>query len=70
MNLYYTSLEDGKFKTPTLVLTPSNKILNWDNLGIYRSSLVYENGQYYIFYSANSKRHTPGIGMVKSKVLN
>lgn len=70
MNLYYTSLEDGKFKTPTLVLTPSNKILNWDDLGIYRSSLVYENGQYYIFYSANSKRHTQGIGMVKSKVLN
>ena len=45
------------------------KINNWDNLGIYRSSLVYENGKYYIFYSANSKKHTQGIGLkVKEKL--
>ena len=67
MDLYYTELKDGKFTKPKLVLTASNKILNWDDLGIYRSSLVYENGNYYIYYSANSKRHTQGIGLIKVK---
>lgn len=69
MNLYYSKLVNDKFTKAKKILEPSKKINNWDNLGIYRSSLVYENGKYYIFYSANSKKHTQGIGLkVKEKL--
>lgn len=65
MNLYYTSSIDGinwvKAKT---VIEPASKTNNWDNLGIYRSSFIYENNNYYVFYSGTDKEYHHGIGLV------
>lgn len=65
MNLYYTCSQDGinwdKAKT---IIKPANKTNNWDNRGIYRSSFIYEDGKYYVFYGGTSKDYHHGIGLV------
>ncbi len=65
MNLYYTSSTDGiNWAIAKTILKPSVKTTNWDNKGIYRSSFIYENGKYYVYYGGTSKSYNHGIGFV------
>lgn len=66
MNLYYTSSPDNyNYPTAVNILTPSKGTDNWDNYGLYRSSLLYENGQYHLFYSGIYSSPAPsGLGMI------
>lgn len=71
MNLYYTSSTNGIIwdKTRT-ILKPSVRSQYWDNKGIYRSSFIYENGKYYVFYGGTSKSYDHGIGMVYGESID
>lgn len=65
MSLYYTNSGDGLiWNQAKEILSPTAKSTNWDNRGIYRSSMIYENGKYYVFYSGTSKDLHHGIGLV------
>lgn len=71
MNLYYSMSKDGiKWTTATKIMEPTTKTENWDNRGIYRSSFVYENGIYYVFYSGTSKELHHGIGLMYGKDIH
>ena len=62
MNLYYFSSEDNEnWSDGVTILRPS--ISSWDNRGIYRSSFIYENGKYYVFYSGIGLDYQRGIGL-------
>ena len=62
MNLYYFKSKDNiNYSEGITILRPS--ITSWDNRGIYRSSLIYEEGRYYLFYSAMSRDLGRGIGL-------
>lgn len=62
MNLYYfNSTDNENYSTGIIILRPS--LISWDNRGIYRSSMIYEDGQYYVFYSALSTKFERGIGL-------
>lgn len=65
MNLYYTVSQDGiNWNTAKTILEPSKGTQYWDNRGIYRSSFIYENGMYYVYYSGTSKNLHHGIGLM------
>lgn len=65
MSLYYTSSKDGiNWNTANVIMKPTSKTNNWDNLGIYRSSFIYEDGKYYVFYGGTSKTLHHGVGLV------
>lgn len=65
MNLYYTKSQDGiHWEIAKTIIEPTTKTKNWDNRGIYRSSFIYENGMYYVFYGGTSKNYHHGIGFV------
>lgn len=62
MNLYYfTSKDNNKYSKGITILRPS--LISWDNKGIYRSSFIYEDGVYYVFYSGISQKNERGIGL-------
>lgn len=62
MNLYYFQSEDNvNYSEGKIILRPS--LISWDNRGIYRSSFIYEDGKYYVFYSALSTNFERGIGL-------
>ncbi len=65
MSLYYSTSEDGiHWKKAKVILRPTVNTKNWDNRGIYRSSFIYENGMYYLYYSGTSKDLHHGIGLM------
>lgn len=66
MNLYYfhSDTETG-FKDGTIIIKPSH--VSWDNGGLYRSTFIYENGTYYVFYSGISSNFDRGIGLSYGK---
>ena len=66
MSLYYTSSKDNiNWSKPQIILKPSPQKSDWDSHGIYRASLLYSNGVYYIFYSAhNLNKINVGVGLV------
>ena len=72
MNLYYTISQDGiNWETAKIIMKPTITTDNWDNKGIYRSSFIYEDGVYYIYYSGTDKEYHHGIGLVFGKdILN
>ncbi len=70
MDLYYSWSEDNSNYTRAVtILKPTLGTDLWDNRGIYRSSLLWENGRYYLFYSASSTYHTEGIGLMNGAVI-
>lgn len=65
MNLYYTSSKDNKkYSIAKVVLSPTRGTNSWDNSGLYRSSILYIDGYYYIYYSGQSTKSAKGIGLV------
>lgn len=68
MSLYYSISSDGiEWKTAKPIIKPTIKTQNWDNKGIYRSSFIYEDGIYYVYYSGTSKDLHHGIGLMYGK---
>lgn len=66
MNLYYFNSTDNEtYSQGIIILRPS--LISWDNRGIYRSSFIYEDGTYYLFYSALSTKFERGIGLSYGK---
>lgn len=62
MNLYYFNSKDNEnYSDGIIILRPS--LISWDNRGIYRSSFIYEDGKYFVFYSALSTQFERGIGL-------
>lgn len=62
MNLYYFySKDNNNYSKGITILRPS--LISWDSKGIYRSSFIYEDGIYYVFYSGISKNNERGIGL-------
>lgn len=69
MNLYYFNSKDNiNYTTGKAILKPSN--ISWDNKGIYRSSMIYEDGIYYLYYTGISKNLDRGIGLSYGKDIN
>ncbi len=68
MNLYYTNSEDGiNWTTAKTIIEPATRTKQWDNRGIYRSSFIYEDGIYYVYYSGTSKDLHHGVGLMYGK---
>ena len=66
MNLYYFKSKDNDtYSKGIVILRPS--LISWDNRGIYRSSFIYEDNTYYVFYSGISDKFERGIGMSYGK---
>lgn len=71
MNLYYTKSIDGfNWQPAKEIIKPTVDTNNWDNKGIYRSSFIYENDNYYVFYSGTNKNYNHGIGVVYGKHID
>lgn len=70
MNLYYTKSKDEvHFEDAVLILKPERNTLNFDNAGIYRSSFIYQDGYYYLYYGAVSYLGERGIGFAYGKKI-
>ena len=68
MSLYYSISSDGiEWKMAKAIMRPTTKTINWDNKGIYRSSFIYEDGIYYVYYSGTNRKLHHGIGLVYGK---
>lgn len=68
MNLYYTySLDNIKYENAKVILKPTTGTNYWDNSGLYRSSMIYENDKYYVFYSGQGTNNAKGIGLMSGK---
>lgn len=64
MDLYYTISENGTdFKDAIKILEPERGTLNWDNSGIYRSSMIYLDDTYYLYYGAVGITAERGVGL-------
>jgi len=71
MNLYYSKSSDNiNWETPKLLLTPSFDSENWDNKGLYRSSLLHVDNKYYLFYSGISWSEERGVGLISGKTID
>lgn len=66
MDLYYTCSQDNEHYTKAeKIYSPSSSSSAFDNRGLYRSSFLYANGRYYMFYSALNKKKGPtGVGLI------
>lgn len=66
MSLYYASSSDNvNWSTAKRILRPSNDQNGWDSQGLYRASLIYDGGNYYMFYSAHGRdRVNLGVGLM------
>lgn len=66
MNLYYTkSIDNEKWEKAEVIMKPTTGTNYWDNSGLYRSSFIYENGKYYVFYSGQGTDKAKGIGLME-----
>lgn len=71
MSLYYTSSTDNENYRPAIeILRPLTGINTWDNCGLYRSSLVYNNEQYYLYYSGIKDDKTRGVGLCTARSMD
>lgn len=66
MPLFYSySPDNTEWSKARLLLNPSPEKNGWDDKGIYRSSLMYAEDKYYLFYSGINKKTGPsGIGVI------
>lgn len=71
MDLYYTKSNDNVNWEPCkIILKHSTGQSAWDNRGIYRSCLVYQDGIYYVFYSGIGKNEERGLGISYGTDIN
>lgn len=70
-SLYYSVSQDNiTWSKCTEIIKPSKETDYWDNRGIYRSSVLKEEGIYYVFYSAANVKNIKGIGIMYGKDIN
>ncbi len=70
LNLYYTVSKDGKnFSKATMVMHPPAKKTKWDGQGLYRSTFIYKDGMYYVWYSGRNRKYR-GIGIAFGKDIH
>ena len=70
MSLYYSkSIDNKEWSDAAKVLGPSKDNDAWDSRGIYRSSMFYKNGNYYIFYSASNRKSIKGTSIIYGPTL-
>lgn len=68
MPLFYSFSKDNKkWSFPVIILEKSKNPKNFDAQGLGRSSLLYLNNTYYLFYSGHAKGRRVGIGLVYGK---
>lgn len=69
MSLYYAySADNISYTKAEKIFSPSDSDSAFDNRGLYRSSLFYANGKYYMIYSALNKKTGPsGMGIICGK---
>lgn len=71
MPLFYTKSKDNIiWDEPIQIMEPSIDDSRFDSQGLYRSSLIYENKTYYLFYSAHDKVFNTGIGLRYGSSIN
>lgn len=65
MSLYYSKSMDGLtgWDICKKIIDPTRNRFGWDNRGIYRASLLYDEGVYYVFYSGINTNGNRGIGI-------
>jgi len=64
MFVYYTSSADNEtWSTPVAILGPTNDGDDWNSQGLYRSSILYYNDKYYVFYSGHNAKYDIGVGL-------
>lgn len=70
MNLYYTESKDNRhWSIAKTILTPTTNTNKWDNSGLYRSSILYIDDKYYVFYSGQGTNRAKGIGLVSGESI-
>ena len=58
MNLYYAKSDDGlNFEPAQLIMSNSQNRNDWDGQGLYRSSFIYKDGMYYVWYCGHNKKY-------------
>ena len=69
MKLYYSYSEDEikNWRPAVEILSPTEGTSYWDNRGIYRSSIIYEDGMYVLYYSGTNRNLHHGIGIMYGK---
>lgn len=69
MNLYYSfsNNETTGWAAAKEILRPTAGTEYWDNRGIYRSCMIYEDNTYVVFYSGTRQDLHHGIGIVYGK---
>ena len=68
MSLYYANSKDGlNWNKMITILEPTIHSQYWDNKGIYRSSILYSDSKYFIFYGGTKKDYHHGVGLVYGK---
>lgn len=71
MSLYYIFSEDNyHYIEAKLLLSPSTGTVRWDNRGIYRSSLFFLDGKYYLCYSGISDSNQRKVGLLLGDDIN
>ena len=68
MPLFYSYSKDNiNWSFPIIILEKSKNISNFDSKGLYRSSLIYLNNTYFLFYSGHNNMNEVGIGLLFGK---
>ena len=68
MPLFYSYSKDNiNWSFPIKILEKSKNISNFDSKGLYRSSLIYLNNAYFLFYSGHNYMNKVGIGLLFGK---
>jgi hypothetical protein len=71
MSLFYSSSKDNiSWNKFILILNPAIGTSKFDSQGIYRSSLLFLKGTYYLFYSAHDIYYNVGIGIMFGRKIN
>lgn len=61
---YIESVDNYNWSTPKMILSPATSPSAWDNQGLYRSSVLFENDTYYLFYSGHDAVYNVGVGLM------
>lgn len=68
MKLYYAQSDDGlHYNTAKKVLEPTGNNSDWDGNGLYRSTLMYSDGMYYVLYGGRNDAKDFGVGLLFGK---
>jgi hypothetical protein len=71
MPLFYSSSKDNiSWSKFILILNPAIGTSKFDSQGLYRSSLLFLKGTYYLFYSAHDRYYNVGIGIMFGRNIN